>query len=125
MKVDPDTLLLFTHVLVAGRQLLNSAFVKQLGGEQSSWFDGVECELLDPWDEVLIAPDGRSTALPQGYRWRFGDPTQDGLELELATDTPLICGVGSGWIGGASYRGRFRGQEITGSAYYEHADRRQ
>jgi len=125
VKLDENTLLLLTHVRFAGRPMLDSAFVKEIGGVQSSWFDGVECEVLhSSRDETLIAPDGRSMLRPQGYRWRFGDPAEDGLELELTTDTPLIYGVGSGWIGGASHRGRFRGREIAGSAYYEHIDRR-
>lgn len=125
IKVDPDTLLLLTHVLVGGRPMLSSAFVKQIGGEQSRRFDGIECEIYySSRDAPLIAPDGRTTPRPHGYLWRFGDPATDGLELELITDTPLIYGLGSGWIGGATYRGRFRGTEIAGSSYYEHADRR-
>ncbi|MGI8863087.1 MAG: DUF6670 family protein [Solirubrobacteraceae bacterium] len=125
LKVDADTLLLLTHVLIAGRQLLNSAYVKEVGGTQSSRFHGVECEILgSSRDAALIAPDGRSTLVPLRYRWRFGDPSEDGFELELTPDTPLIYGLGSGWIGGASYEGRFHGREIAGSAYYEHADRR-
>ncbi len=124
LKLDPNTLLLLTYVLAEGRPLLTSAFVKEIGGEQSSRFDGIECELLEATDVPLVAPDGRRTTMPRAYRWRFGDAEQDGLALELTPDTPLIYGVGSGWMGGASFEGRFRGADIAGTAYIEHADRR-
>lgn len=123
LKLDEDTLLLLTYILAAGRPLLASAFVKEIDGEQSCWFDEVECELLEPRGEPLVAPDGRRTSLPAAYRWSFGDPERDGLALELTPDTPSIYGVGSGWMGGASYEGRFRGADIAGTAYYEHVDR--
>lgn len=80
--------------------------------------------MLTASDETLVAPDGRTTPTPSGYRWWFGDSERDGLELEMTPDTRLIDGLGSGWIGGASYRGRFRGSAISGTAYYEHAERR-
>jgi len=124
LALDDDTLLLLTHVQAAGRPVLRTAFVKRFGGDQERHFDAIRCELAAPRAALLVAPDGRRTSLPAAFRWSFGDPDVDGLDVEVTPDTPLIYGLGTGWIGGAAFRGRFRGADIAGRAYCEHADAR-
>ncbi len=119
LQLDADRLLLLTDVLVAGRPMIATAYLKELGGEQRRWVDGVHCEPA-PGGQSAAAPDGRPTALPRSYGWRLGGE----LELEVIPDTATIYGVGTGWIGGAEFHGSFRGETVSGRAYCEYVDRR-
>lgn len=119
LQLDADRLLLLTEVLVAGRPMIATAYLKELGGEQQRWVEGVHCAPA-PGGQSVAAPDGRPTVLPRSYGWRLGGE----LELEVVPDTATIYGVGTGWIGGAEFHGSFRGEAVAGRAYCEYVDRR-
>lgn len=119
LQLDADRLLLLTQVLVAGRPMIATAYLKELGGEQRRWVEGVRCKPA-PGSVTVTAPDGRRTALPRSYGWRL----DGGLELDVVPDTATIYGVGTGWIGGAQFHGKLRGEAVAGRAYCEYVDRR-
>ncbi len=119
LQLDSDRLLLLTQVLVGGRPMIATVYLKELGGEQRRWVEGVRCEAALEGEPVL-APDGASMILPRSYRWQLAGE----LELEIVPDTATIYGVGAGWIGGAGYSGTFRGSAVAGRAYCEYVDKR-
>jgi hypothetical protein len=105
LALDPDTLLMLTYTTIAGRPLLTSAYLRQPGGEEGRWVQGVGYEPLAVHQEPLVAPDGNAMQVASSFRWTIPDGEAGTTEIVATADTPMMYGLGTGWIGGTHSRG--------------------
>jgi hypothetical protein len=119
IDLDPDRQLLLSHFGAFGRPVLDALYVRSVGGEARRVVGGVRFEVVEHQPEPAVAPDGREMRLPHRSRWTAPDAVVDGV-----VDTPMIYGLGSGYVGGFRYEGRLDGQPVAGQGYLEFIDRR-
>jgi hypothetical protein len=120
VALAPGRQLLLTRVCVAGSAVLRAAYIRGSDGESRRLVHGVGFEVLEYAEHPAIAPDGRRMRLPLRFRW-----TAPGLWLTGEVDTPMLYGLGSGYVGGYAYAGELDGEQIAGRAYIEYVDRTQ
>lgn len=125
IKLDEDTQLLLVHVRVLNYPMLTSAYLVN-AGRGSVRLDGdVHFRVLELQDQPGVAPDGRETALPKTFQWDIRDPQGRSLfEINATVDTPMLFGLGNGFIGGYRWEGRRDGQPTSGRGYFEYVDQR-
>ncbi|WP_188785193.1 DUF6670 family protein [Nocardioides phosphati] len=122
VQLDPDTTLMLASTEAFGQPVMTGAWLKELDGKSRRWVNGeVTFEVLDYRPEVQTAPDGSTTRLPLHFRWRIRNEL-GAVHTEIIgrTDTDVVYGVGTGWIGGYTYTGHHDGQPIDGTAYIEY-----
>lgn len=123
INVDARTQLLLTKFGVLGVTAESRAYLRGLDRPPSS--HPAQFEVLEERAESAISPDGHSMRVPQRFRWiSRDDQGSTRLELEGRVDTPFTYGLGSGYVGGYTYRGTLDGQAIEGRGYIEYIDRR-
>ncbi len=117
--LDPGdgTLLLLTSAEALGTPLLRSAHVTA-PDRPARTLAGAPTLTAGAGTREAVAPDGRTTTVPERMTWRVGDE----LRIELRRDTGLIYGIGRGWMGGATFTGTLAGRPVEGRAYLEHID---
>ena len=126
INLDDGVQLLLTQIGIAGNTAVNKVYVRG-ASEYNRTFQDVRFEVTRYREPAERTPDGRHMRLPQQFGWTVvGDAgEEDLLSLDCEADTPFTYGLGSGFVGGYRYRGRFRGQPIAGRGYIEYIDRRE
>lgn len=124
INLDERTQLLLTYTTVWGRPAITAAYLRSLN-DYSLTFHDISFEVLKEQTEDVVAPDGKTMRVPEVFRWIVKDKGKLLLELTGTVDTPLTYGLGSGYVGGYHYEGRFQGRPIAGPGYIEYIDRRQ
>ncbi len=119
LALAPGRQLLLSSVGIAGRPLVEAAYVRdEHAGSLRRTTKGVHCTIVEAQDEPAVAPDGRKMVLPRRLRW-----DGPGVAVEGTIDTPMVYGLGSGYVGGYAYTGELDGEAIAGRAYIEYIDR--
>jgi hypothetical protein len=120
IDLDADTQLLLSGFGIAGRAVLDAAYVRSTTGRAERHVHGVRLDVEERGEEVTT-PDGRRTRPPRVLRW-----TGDGgrIDVVVTVATPLLYGLGSGHVGGITYAGTLGGEPIAGQGYLEVIDRR-
>lgn len=123
INLDAREQLLLTRVCISGVEAVSRIYLRSL--ERNGVRHEAQFEVLEYREEPGIAPDGRRMRLPQRFRWTAaGEGAASLLEIEGEVDTPFTYGLGSGYVGGYRYEGRYRGRKISGRGYIEYIDRR-
>lgn len=123
INLDNGEQLLLTRYGLFGRPLATLAYLRS-DASYSRTFRDVSFEVLATQEPPATAPDGRTMPLPARFRWQVRDGGRLRIEIEGRVDTPWLYGLGSGYVGGYDYRGRYGGQPIGGRGYIEYIDRR-
>jgi hypothetical protein len=119
IDLDPDRQLLLSHFGAFREPVLDALYVRSVTGEARRVVRGVRFEVVEHQDEPAVAPDGREMRLPHRFRWTAPDAVVEGT-----VDTPMLYGLGSGYVGGFHYDGQLDGQPVAGQGYLEFIDRR-
>ncbi|HEU5150133.1 MAG TPA: DUF6670 family protein [Iamia sp.] len=120
IDLDPDTQLLLSGFGIAGRPVLDAAYVRSTRGAPERHVRGVRLTVEERGPEVTT-PDGRRTRPPRVLHWTSADGR---LDVVVTVDTPLLYGLGSGHVGGVAHTGTLDGRAIAGQGYLEIIDRR-
>jgi hypothetical protein len=114
-----DRQLLLSHFGAFRDHVLDAAYIRSVDGEAKRLVHGVRFEVVDHRPETAVAPDGREMRLPHRIGW-----TGPSLSVVATVDTPMLYGLGSGYVGGFTYEGELDGEPIAGQGYLEYIDRR-
>lgn len=123
INLDARTQLLLTQFGAFGvtaESRLYRRGLDQPGSDHPATFEALESR-----PEAAVSPDGRPMRVPRRLRWQAR--RADGsvlLDIEGQVDTPYTYGLGSGYVAGYAYAGRYDGRTIQGRAYIEYIDRR-
>lgn len=117
---------LLTQIRMAGVLAVNKVYVRGLD-RCTRTYEGaaVRFEIQHLHEPPERTPDGRRMALPAQFAWTVHDDGRECLHLQAVTDTPFTYGLGSGFVGGYRYEGRFEQADIAGRGYIEYIDRRE
>lgn len=125
IKLDDQTQLLLTHCRFFDYPALTAAWLVTIGRGSVRLPGEVRFRVLSLQDEPGVAPDGRETRLPRTFEWDIRDPQGRSLfEISATADTPMLFGLGNGFIGGYRWEGTRDGQPATGRGYLEYVDQR-
>ncbi|MDF3031163.1 MAG: hypothetical protein K0R03_1721 [Moraxellaceae bacterium] len=126
INLDADTQLLFAHCEVMGAAVLTGAYLRRAGGGAERIDGDVRLRVLTTQAAPGVAPDGRETALPRTFRWSVQARSGRRLfEIDATVDTPMLFGIGAGFVGGFRWEGRRDGRPAAGRGYIEYVDRRE
>ena len=125
INLDDGVQLLLTRIGIAGNTAVNKVYVRGIHAYNRT-FQDVHFEVVHYREPAERTPDGRRMRLPARFEWRVGGDAgeDDVLSITCHADTPFTYGLGSGYVGGYCYEGRFRGRAIAGRGYIEYIDRR-
>jgi hypothetical protein len=124
INLDDGPQLLLTQYMLLGRPLATVLYARAETEHGRSWRDAT-FEVLEYQEQPATAPDGRGMRLPQRFRWTARDGASALLDIEGTVDTPFTYGLGSGYVGGYRYSGRYQGRAVAGRGYIEYIDRRE
>ena len=106
-----------------GAEALTAAYLRTPDADPFArprrWTRRVRYAVVEHQDAAAVAPDGTRMRLPKRVRWTIPGV----LELDEEVDTPMLYGLGSGYVGGAAVRGVLEGRAFRGRGYLEHIDR--
>lgn len=68
--------------------------------------------------------DGQRMSLPELLAGTVREGDREVLRIQAVADTPYTYGLGSRFVGGDRYEGRFRERTIGGRGYIAYIDRR-
>lgn len=125
INLDADTQLLLAHCAGLGHNALTSAYIREAG--KAAWrIDGdVHFKVNSLQSEPGIDPAGNVTLLPERFTWQVRDPDGNSLfEINAEADTPMVFGLGMGYVGGFRWQGTRDEQPIEGRGYWEYVDQR-
>jgi hypothetical protein len=120
IDLDPDTQLLLSGFGIAGRPVLDAAYVRSTTRAPERHLRGVRLTVTERGDEVTT-PDGRRTRPPRVLHWTSADGR---IDVVVTVVPPLLYGLGSGHVGGVTHAGTLDGEAIAGQGYLEVIDRR-
>lgn len=113
--------LLLGHNEANGVPALTAAYLRTPGGPRPRrWVRDVRFTVDEHQAEPAVAPDGRTMRLPRRFTWTVPGV----LELHGEVDTPMLYGLGSGYVGGYAHHGTIEGRAVGGRGYLEFIDRR-
>lgn len=118
LALGPGRQLLLSNIGMAGRPLVEGAYVRDERSGSRRIASGVRGTVVAHQPGPAIAPDGRAMRLPERLRWEG-----PGLALDATIDTPMVFGLGSGYVGGCAFSGELDGEPIAGRGYLEYIDR--
>jgi hypothetical protein len=117
--------ILLTQIRIAGTLAVNKVYVRGIDAYTRTYRDDdVRFDVAQYRAPPERTPDGRSMELPERFSWTVRDAGGELLRIEAVADTPYTYGLGTGYVGGYRYEGRFRGRTISGRGYIEYIDRR-
>lgn len=125
INLDANTQLLFAHCAGLGQSVLTSAYLRIAGQTAYRIAGDVHFQVHDLQSDPGVAPDGSTTQLPNNFSWtvRAADG-QSLFEINAEVDTPMLFGLGMGFIGGYNWTGTREGVPIKGRGYLEYIDQR-
>lgn len=125
INLDADTQLLFAFCRADGHPLLTSAYIREAGCGARRIDGDVHFKVLSLQASPGIAPGGRETALPETFLWAVRDHEGQSLfEIRATVDTPMLFGLGQGFVGGYRWEGSRNGEAARGRGYIEYVDQR-
>jgi hypothetical protein len=124
LNIDARTQVLTSKVLGAGGiELISATWVRGL--------DDYGCELLDTRFDIDTyeptprpTPDGRVMRLPATLTWSAHHRGSEVVSIRGRCHGDWVYGLGAGFVGSYDYVGRFQGEAIRGTAYFEYIDLR-
>lgn len=125
IKLDDNTQLLLSHLRAPDYPTYTAAYIVYVGTGSKQVNGEVRFRVLSTQDDTGIAPDGSQTVLPLVFEWHFYDKDDD-IEMRIVgeVDTPMLFGLGNGFIGGYKWYGSKNGVDIEGRGYIEYVDKR-
>lgn len=127
LNLDDSQQLLFAMVSFMGAPTFVAAYLRTAGKNDAKRIDGeVNFQVLSLKKQPAIAPDGSITPVPEEFRWTIKDKFGALLwEINGNIDTPMVFGLGNGFIGGYKWSGTEKNKAIQGRGYIEYVDQRQ
>lgn len=122
INLDDNTQLLLNDTRLKDVKIVSKAFIRGLDQYNQSF--EAEFEVLSYQDKSAISPDGVEMNLPATFRWVIKDPNKTLAIINGQVDTPMIYGLGSGYVGAYLYKGEYQDTLIEGRGYIEYIDRR-
>jgi hypothetical protein len=124
LNIDDHTQVLTSKVLGAGGiELIYATWVRGL--------DDYGTELLDTTFEIdeyestpRSTPGGRDMRMPATVTWSARHRGEEVVSINGSCNGDWVYGLGAGFVGSYDYVGRFRGEPIRGTAYFEYVDLR-
>ncbi len=124
INFDSGEQLLLTQIRIAGNLAVSKVYVRG-HAEYNHTFLDVGFNVSRYREPPEPTPDGRHMRLPESFEWNVVENREDVLTIRCVVDTPFTYGLGSGFVGGYRYEGRFRDRAIAGRGYIEYIDRRE
>lgn len=125
ITLDDDTQLMFAHVRVCDYPSLSRAYLNTAGKGGTCMDAEVHFKVLSTQETKGVAPDGGETTLPKEFTWDVRDNQGNSLfEINGTVDTPMLFGLGMGFIGGYRWEGTRDGKPMKGRGYIEYVDQR-
>lgn len=125
IKLDDRTQLLLAHCRFFDYPGLTSAYLVTVGSGSVRLAGDTRFRVLELQEQPGVAPDGRETRLPKTFQWDIRDPQGRSLfEINATADTPMLFGLGNGFIGGYRWEGTRDGAPASGRGYLEYVDQR-
>ena len=125
INLDADTQLLLIHTRLGGVPLFTTAYLRGVGQGGDRIAGDVQFKLLSTQTPAAFAPDGRTTTLPDTFQWLIRDASNTLIyEINATVDTPMLFGLGAGYVGGYRWQGLCHGQAASGRGYIEYIDQR-
>ncbi|AOK47461.1 hypothetical protein WT60_11850 [Burkholderia sp. MSMB617WGS] len=125
IDLDADTQLLLAHIQVDGHSALTSAYLRVVGQCAHRLDADVHFRVLSAQARPAVAPDGNEMRLPETFTWRVRDRHGRNLfAIDATVDTPMLFGIGTGYVGGYRWEGERDGRPAGGRGYIEYVDRR-
>jgi hypothetical protein len=123
ISLDKHTQLLLNETHFDGQIVVNKAFLRNLESDHLRLI--AEFEVLSYQSRLAVAEDGRIIKLPYQFQWIVKNMEgQIEIRLKGEVDTPMLYGVGDGYVGGYFYEGVYKECVIEGRGYMEYVDRR-
>lgn len=123
ISLDEQTQLLLNETHFNGEKMVNKAFLRNIEGDNQAL--EAELEILSYQSRLAIAEDGRIIKLPYQFQWIVKNMEgQIEIRLKGEVDTPMLYGIGDGYVGGYFYEGVYKERVIEGRGYMEYVDRR-
>ncbi|MGH3723276.1 MAG: DUF6670 family protein [Mycobacterium sp.] len=116
INIADDVQLLLTDVRALSVTACRLAYVR-MPGKRAEVYSDVHFEILE-WGEPHVDPMGQTMRMPAQMRWTITDIT----ELVAVIDSPPRYGHGNGYVGAYTYQGRWKGEPVAGSGYFEWVD---
>ncbi len=124
LNIDDRTQVLTSKVLgAAGIELINATWVRGL--------DDYGVELLDTTFDIdeyeptpRPTPSGRDMRLPAMVTWSARHRGSEVISISGRCNGDWVYGLGAGFVGSYDYVGRFHGDAVRGTAYFEFVDLR-
>ncbi|KVE29430.1 hypothetical protein WS67_05620 [Burkholderia singularis] len=124
IDLDAETQLLLSHVQFDGHPA-TYAHLRILGECAHRLDADVHFRVLSLQSEPAVAPDGSTMPLPRQFIWTLRDTQGNDLfVIEGTVDTPMLFGVGTGYVGGYRWEGMRGAEPISGRGYIEYVDQR-
>lgn len=125
IDLDADTQLLLAHVQVDGHPALTSAYLRIVGKCAHRLDADVHFRVLSTQARPAVAPDGSEMRLPETFAWRVRDRRGRNLfAIDATVDTPMLFGIGTGYVGGYRWEGERDGRPASGRGYIAYVDQR-
>lgn len=125
IDLDADTQLLLAHVQVDQYPALTSAYLRVIGQRAHRLDADVHFRVTSTQARPAVGPDGHAMWLPETFAWRVRDRRGRTLfAIDATVDTPMLFGIGTGYVGGYRWEGERDGRPASGRGYIEYVDRR-
>jgi len=123
VNLDESNQVLLSQYSIGGRPLMTFALHRALDSHTAAYHD-TTFEVLEYDDDPHPTPAGPDMRLPRRTRFTVRDRGRQWLVVETDMDTPWTYGLGTGFVSGFAYTGRWRDADLAGRGYVEYIDRR-
>lgn len=126
IDLDDNTQLLLVLLGIVKSPFLVSAYLRTAGKNGTHRVNAtVNFEVLNLQDQPAVAPDGSLTPMVKDFRWTIvAQDKKLNFEINGTVDTPMVFGLGRGFIGGYKWKGTRAGIATEGRGYIEYVDQR-
>ncbi|ARU57942.1 hypothetical protein OLMES_3922 [Oleiphilus messinensis] len=126
INIDENTQVLMVEVLGPfNMEVQRRVYVRTLDDHGGIYSKGFDFKVHTFESEEVVTPNGVRMRLPGQFSWRVED--DEGVELitiEGDCNQDFNYGMTAGYAGSYHYKGRFKGQAISGTGYIEYIDLR-
>ncbi|MFW2057988.1 DUF6670 family protein [Acinetobacter haemolyticus] len=127
IDLDENTQLLLVLLGFMQSPFLVSAYLRTAEKDGTHRLNAdVHFEVLSLQDQSAVAPDGSLTPMLKDFRWTITAKEQKlNFIINGTVDTPMVFGLGRGFIGGYRWEGSISGVDTKGRGYIEYVDQRE
>ncbi|GAC1372267.1 MAG: hypothetical protein NVSMB40_07060 [Aquirhabdus sp.] len=125
VSLNSETQLLLGYITVLDRSIMIFAMLRHTNGESEHLDADVRFQVITAQAEPARGEDGDLMTLPETFKWTVTCKTGQSLfEINATVDTPMLFGLGTGYVGGYQWQGTRGGKPASGRGYIEYIDQR-